>query len=330
MGAFQRAAGARGRERDAPRRGPTYYGLPAVKASPWHGLVWSYVFVAGLAGSAQILATLADLLGGRELRGIVRRGRLLALLGPALGAPLLIADLYTPRRFYNMLRIFRATSPMSIGTYVLGAFSLLSGLTLLGQVLGERGSSAGRRLARTAQVPAALAGAGMSVYTAALLAATSTPLWAAAPRLLAARFGCSAMASAAAALSLAGRLAGEREAGSRRLDRVAMVAVAGEALAGRAAERRCEEAGVHAIRDGRRSAEERLGAVLLGAGVPLALHAVDAALPRRTAALPVAASIAVLAGGLLMRRMIMEAGNRSAERPDDYFRLTAAAPGRRR
>ena len=52
-------------------------------------------------------------------------------------------------------------------------------------------------------VPAALAGMAMSTYTGALLSATSTPLWAAAPRRIAALFGASAMASGAAALTIA-------------------------------------------------------------------------------------------------------------------------------
>src|SRR5690349_3066140 len=116
---------------EPPWRGETYYEMAALKASPWDWKVSTYIFIAGLAGSAQIIATVADLAGGERARGIVRRGRHLALLAPLVGGPLLIADLHTPQRWYNMLRIFRRTSPMSIGTYVLSTFTLSSAAAAL-------------------------------------------------------------------------------------------------------------------------------------------------------------------------------------------------------
>ena len=62
-----------------------------------------------------------------------------------------------------------------------------------------------RKAADMMQVPAAFLGAGMSTYTAALLSSTSTPVWSAAPQALAVQFGTSAMATAAATLSLGSR-----------------------------------------------------------------------------------------------------------------------------
>jgi formate-dependent nitrite reductase membrane component NrfD len=53
------------------------------------------------------------------------------------------------------------------------------------------------------EIPGALAGMAMSTYTGALLSATSTPLWAAAPRRIAAAFGALAMGSGATALTVA-------------------------------------------------------------------------------------------------------------------------------
>jgi hypothetical protein len=38
-------------------------------------LVSGYIFVGGLAGAVQILATAADLAGGEKTAGIVRKGR---------------------------------------------------------------------------------------------------------------------------------------------------------------------------------------------------------------------------------------------------------------
>jgi formate-dependent nitrite reductase membrane component NrfD len=45
--------------------------------------------------------------------------------------------------------------------------------------------------------------------------------------------------------------------------------------------------------------------------------------PRRAA---LVISLAVLAGGFLLRHLLMRAGNVSAKRPKDYFRLTGRVP----
>ncbi|WP_343865404.1 NrfD/PsrC family molybdoenzyme membrane anchor subunit, partial [Caenispirillum bisanense] len=157
---------------------PTYYDQPALKPPPYDWRISGYMVLAGIAGSAQIISTLASL-SPHPPRRLVRNGRLLGLIGTVLGTPLLIADLKTPSRFYNMLRIARPTSAMSIGSWILSGFGGFSGLVALGQLVAGRIPGL-RRLVGLAQVPAAGLGAGMSVYTASLLSATSIPLWSAA------------------------------------------------------------------------------------------------------------------------------------------------------
>ena len=197
-----------------PYSGETYYGEPVVKPSPYNWLVIGYLFVGGAAGSSQLLATLADLAGRGRYRTLVRAGRYLGLAG-ALASPIfLIGDLHYRRRWYNMLRVFRPTSAMSIGSWTLTAFGTFSGLTAAGQLWEDlNGSSVGRRLSRLLGVPAGLAGAVMSCYTGVLLASTSTPLWASVYRLLPALFGASAASTACAALSLAVKATGGSEEG---------------------------------------------------------------------------------------------------------------------
>src|ERR1700760_2948719 len=88
-------------------QGQTYYGRAQLKPAPFKNtLVGSYVFLAGLSGAAQLLATLLDLTQGRLAASAVRSGRYLSLLAPTVGSVCLIADLHTPKRFYNMLRIY--------------------------------------------------------------------------------------------------------------------------------------------------------------------------------------------------------------------------------
>ena len=294
----------------------TYYDQPQLKKSHWGARVALYIFIAGVSGGAQLIATAADLAGDDQNGGVVRRGRHIALLAVVFGPPLLIWDLHTPRRFYNMLRIFRRTSPMSIGTYVLSGFSLLSIVTAAAPLVGWR------KVSRITQLPAAIAGAGMTSYTAALLAATSTPLWAAAPRALAVQFAASSLGAAAAALQLAGRVDGD-EAAAPALEGLALVAAATELAGAFAAERRYRETGIADAISVEKpvGALRQIGAIGLGAAVPLAFYAGKLAGRRPRPWLMLAASLAVLAGSLALRLSVIEAGNASAIRPQHSLRF---------
>jgi len=303
-------------------QGPTYYQQPAVKPSGYGWLVWTYTYVAGLAGGAQIIATIADLVGRPRLASVVRSGRYLAGGGAVAGPALLIADLHTPQRFMNMLRIFRRTSPMSIGTYILSGFSLSSGLAAIGQFFAGPRRAWARRVAKAAEIPAALTGAGMTTYTGALLSSTSTPLWAAQPRLLSARFACSAMATAAAALSLSERAWGDPR-NSASLDQLAIVATLAGAALSSAASADYQRQGLDgALSDDSAAARQHALAGHIGHTLPLLCHGLAGLMPARSRPLSVAASLSILAGGLLMRSALFRAGNESARRPRDYFQFT--------
>jgi protein NrfD len=312
--------------RDDAESTPTYYGRPVVKRSQYGWMIASYLFVGGLAGAAQVIAALADLLGGRSDRAIVRGGRYIALAGTLVSPVLLIADLHARSRWYNMLRIFRRTSPMSIGSWTLALFGTLSGLVAAGQ-LGDDllGIGVGKRTARWLSLPAAGAGAMMSIYTGSLLAATSTPLWAAGYRQLPGLFGATAMSSAAGALTLALRASGASERAERRLTWIGIVAAIAQLVISRSLDRQWREAGLAPIveQPGFRSAYQG-GAVGLGAGLPLVFQIISLlGGGKRMRWLTVLAAIASLAGGYAERSLIVFAGNRSADSPELYHRVTA-------
>jgi formate-dependent nitrite reductase membrane component NrfD len=303
----------------------TYYNLPSLKPSLWGWLVSSYIFIAGIGGSAQIIATGAAVTGDRSLRPIVRKGRYIAFGAVLAGGPLLIIDLRTPQRWYNMLRIFRRTSPMSIGTYVLISFGTVSAALAGAQFAEDRGMPLGRitrTVIKALQVPATLTGMAMCTYTAALLSATSTPLWAAAPRRLGALFGASAIASGAAAL----QIATSSEAGGEALDGISLLASAVELALSLALRDGFREQGLAgALQETGWSAFYDLGVVGVGAGLPL-LHYAKAELSsghsrERSLLIP----LMVLAGGFLLRHLVLKAGNVSAKRPRDYFRFASVA-----
>src|SRR5688572_24763210 len=97
----------------------SYYDRPLLKAPVWKPHVPIYFFTGGLAGASSVLAFGARRTGNHRLA----RGALLASASGLLPSPvLLIDDLGRPERFINMLRIFKPTSPLSIGSWVLAAF----------------------------------------------------------------------------------------------------------------------------------------------------------------------------------------------------------------
>jgi len=291
--------------------GRTYYNEPQLRPAPFNNvLVGSYIFLAGVSGAAQLLATVLDNAHGPVAASTVRRGRYLAMLAPILGTLCLILDLHTPRRFYNMLRLIKATSPMSLGSWGLAGFSATSAGTALLQFTADRlRYSWLLGLARITQVPAALTGAFMGTYTASLLSATSTPVWAAAPRNLAVRFASSAVASAAAALRLAERTDRRR----RDLDSIAVAALAVELAATLASEQaECQARSGHASR--KRTPEPMV--------IPLALLLASLVLPGRLGrTVSAVGSLASLGVGLAMRISVLHRGDQSARQPHRSLRF---------
>jgi formate-dependent nitrite reductase membrane component NrfD len=111
----------------------------------------------------------------------------------SVSAGLLISDLGRPERFLNMLRMFKLTSPMSIGSWILSASAVASSLAAANAWTGQC-----PRAARLAGPVAALLGLSLSTYTAALLADTSVPVWRESRRLLPFVFGTGAAVGAGA------------------------------------------------------------------------------------------------------------------------------------
>lgn len=301
--------------------GPTYYGRSQLKASPFNEwVVGGYIFLAGLSGSSMLLAALADATRGERAGTTIRNGRYLSLLAPALGSPLLIWDLHTPQRFYNMLRIAKGRSPMSIGTWILMSFTGFAGVSAGGEFASRWTPSPWIRfLARAGQVPGALTGAGLATYTATLLSATSTPFWAAAPRALAVRFGGSSMAAGASALALL-----EPDPETRhRLEGIAAVGLVTEFAATLVSDRTIEKAGVAEARKSSWGRVEKIGVTGFGIVLPLGLHAIGMFCdPRTRRLLGAAASIGALTGSLLLRVATIGIGDESARRPEISFRFS--------
>ncbi len=184
----------------------SYYGLPVIKETIW-GVpdVPGYLFLGGLAGASSALAAGAELSGYRAL---ARTSKIAAAAAIGLSVVALVEDLGRPERFLNMLRVFKPTSPMSVGSWILSAYAPAAGVAAASAVTGLLPA-----IGRAATVAAAITGPGIAAYTSALLGDTAVPAWHEAHRELPYVFVSSA-ATAAGGLALA--LVPPEEAGPAR------------------------------------------------------------------------------------------------------------------
>jgi formate-dependent nitrite reductase membrane component NrfD len=204
----------------------TYYDRPVLKETVWLWFIPAYFYAGGAAGAAQFLGGTAQVVDRRGLRGLVKRCRWIATLGIAAGSAFLIADLGRPERFLNMLRVFRPTSAMNMGAWVLAAAGPTGAVSaLLADAEGSLGA-----VGDAAGIAAAPIGLPLAAYTAVLLADTAVPIWQGSRSALPALFVASSVTSAASLLDLT-TLTPEEQRIVKRLGIAAKVAELGAAVA---------------------------------------------------------------------------------------------------
>jgi formate-dependent nitrite reductase membrane component NrfD len=185
------------RPAEAPEdQGPTYYDRPVLKEPVWLWVVPAYFYVGGLGGAAAVLGAAAQTRGGS--RRLVTRCRWTTTAAIVVGTGFLIYDLGRRERFFNMLRVFRRTSPMSVGSWILaasgGAASSAAVLSGTGGVLGALGDVSG--------AGAGVLGMPLAGYTAVLLSNSAVPAWKEARKTLPFLFVASAMNAGASLLEM--------------------------------------------------------------------------------------------------------------------------------
>jgi hypothetical protein len=169
----------------------SYYGRPVLKEPVWEQEIPWYFFTGGLAGASSVLSMAARVAGNEKL---ARRSLYVGAAADAVSPVLLISDLGRPERFLNMLRVFKVTSPMSVGSWILG---VSAGASATAAVLEAAGRL--KPVKYLAEAVAAISGGPLAVYTATLVSDTAVPVWHEARRELPFVFGASAAASAGAA-----------------------------------------------------------------------------------------------------------------------------------
>jgi DMSO reductase anchor subunit len=288
----------RGWVRQAPEEEVrSYYGRPVLKEPTWTWEIPLYFFFGGLAGASADLALISRIAGNDEL---VRRAVLVALGGAMVSPVLLISDLGRPERFYNMLRVVKPTSPMSVGTWILSAFGPAIGIATASELLGIF-----PRIGRLAEALSALLGPPLATYTAVLVADTSIPVWHEARRELPLLFAASSAASAGAAAAI---LTPTEHAGPAR--RLAIGGALVEIGVAEAMKRRLGAFLAEPYEKGDAGRFDNLSKACSGAGAALMALA---GRKRRSAA--VAGGALVLAGAVLERWSVYRAGFQSARDP---------------
>jgi formate-dependent nitrite reductase membrane component NrfD len=255
----------------------SYYDVPLLKRPVWKWYIPAYFFLGGVAGASSTL--------GLVFRPLRRRCSRLSFVALSAGTACLIADLGRPSRFANMLRVFRPSSPMNMGSWLLAVYGPAAGASAV------LSSSIGAAVAGVAGVP--LAG-----YTGVLVASTAVPAWQDASASMPALFTASGVAGAASLLTLART---DNEC-ARVLRRYGIAGKVGELVAAVALEREVRDARPYRDNPLWRAAEASTVASLV------------LSLPRRrNRRREVLAGLTGTAGSLLVKLAVAQAGASSTK-----------------
>ncbi|WP_309506033.1 NrfD/PsrC family molybdoenzyme membrane anchor subunit [Streptomyces pyxinicus] len=276
----------------------SYYGRPVLNEPTWRALdIAGYLYLGGLAGASSLLAAGAEATGRPALGRPAKLGAAGAI---SLSLAALVHDLGRPARFLNMLRVFKPTSPMSVGSWLLAGYAPLTVAAAAADVAGRY-----RLPGSAATAAAAVLGPAVATYTAVLVADTAVPSWHEGYRELPFVFAGSG-ATAAAGLALVAAPVGE--AGPAR--RMAVLGAALELGAFQVMKRRMGLA-AEPFEQGRAHRLLRVAEVLTSGGAALAALS-GRPRDRRSAAV---AGAALLGGSAALRFAVFHAGVASARDP---------------
>ena len=274
----------------------SYYGRPIVKEPVWKGEIPFYLFTGGVAGASSVLHGVARVTGNEKL---AKRTLAIGMAMEVVSPVLLVSDLGRPERFLNMLRVFKPTSPMSVGSWILfvsgGSTTTAAVLEVLGKLKPLKG---------LAELVSFASGPPLATYTGALLANTAIPVWSEARDELPWLFGASAAASggaAAAMLTPVGAAAPAR--------RAAIAGVVAELGVMELMEKRLGFVG-EVYTQGRAARYGRLSKVCTATGAGLLAWRGG-----RSRAAAVTGGALVLAGEVALRWSVFKAGFQSARDP---------------
>lgn len=308
-----------------------YTGVPILQKPSWNNEVAAYFYLGGISSGAYLLGALADL-SGEKWRSLAHTAHVVSFAAMVPCAPLLIDDLGKPSRFYHMMRLFKPSSPMNLGSWTLLVHSGFATL-LAAHALADWGKLP--ILGSLAKIlPSRIVGAGgmlpamtLGGYTGVLIGTTSVPVWSISP-VLGGLFMASALATGTSAVALASILSGrDTPAEHVVLASISMAAGASELCL----------AGGYLATSGRAATPLLTGvdgALLLGAvttsATALALELAGLRGHTRQRVFSALAAGVTLAGGAMLRWAVIRAGHTSAGDRDanlEAMRPSSQNPG---
>jgi hypothetical protein len=153
-----------------------YADTTVTKVPGWHGIIAWDALLNGMATGLFLAAAISELAAPGVFLRVAKVAYPIALVLLLVDLGLLVLDLGDPLRFHHMLRVFKPSSPMSLGTWSLTVFSLpltaAAGLSLLAEVGWDF------EWARiTAVVVGLLPGFASAAYKGVLLSTNAQPGW---------------------------------------------------------------------------------------------------------------------------------------------------------
>jgi hypothetical protein len=101
-----------------------YENMPVTKVPGWHGIIAWDALLNGMATGLFLAAAVSELAAPAVFLRVAKVAYPIALVLLLVDLGLLVLDLGDPLRFHHMLRVFKPSSPMSLGTWCLTIFSL--------------------------------------------------------------------------------------------------------------------------------------------------------------------------------------------------------------
>jgi Ni/Fe-hydrogenase subunit HybB-like protein len=152
-----------------------YASREPVKSVPWHRLVVWDMLANSMTTGLFLVAVLCEFMAPEEFGPISRLAYPVALVFLTIDLVLLTLDLGDPWRFHHMLRVFKPSSPMSLGVWSLTAYSFPLGVAAVFGFLPE--GPVVEAIRRTALVLGIVPAFASAVYKGVLLSTSAQPGW---------------------------------------------------------------------------------------------------------------------------------------------------------
>jgi formate-dependent nitrite reductase membrane component NrfD len=226
-----------------------------------------------------------------------------------VGAVFLVHDLGRPSRFLNMVRVFRPTSPMNMGSWILGGAAptaIATGLFInRGGILGAVGEVTGYF--------SGIFGTALAGYTGVLVSNSVIPVWQESRRWMPILFAASAMTAAASILDILHE--------NERANRITYTFGNIGRVLELAASYKVEESASRVAKVGEPFHRPGAGTLWKAAGVLTAASLLISAMPGKSSGKRKVAGVLGAAGSLCLRFAVHYISNASARDPRASFQV---------